>query len=199
MVRGVRFYSDQPVGRLHCTNMHVKERRNSTESNSLRELAVAGKYDGGTAELGPTDDAAGPTSDHESQLMRELSLTDGPILVDNDEANNGDIVQTSELAGELDRPQHVQVLDSSVWEPSTIHEEQGHTEPNFLPPFASEENKAINRQVQVIILELLCLLCMGTTEDARAHMICRVWSKTSKKQKLSSRKRKTESRSWTSI
>lgn len=97
------------------------------------------------AEAIAASDANGQAPASETELLRELSLTDGPRFV-----------QSEDSAG-LGRPLHndehilqqIPLADSSIRAPSSLHEDQPNTEPNFLPPFASEENKAINREIQV--------------------------------------------------
>ena len=140
MVRVFRFASDQSVPRPARETRRSGAKTSAHNAQLLLDVDQEGAGD--DIEAG---DAAGPTAETESELIRELSLADGPVLP----PGHAQAAHNDERIDEHDVPQHVDVADASVWEPSTIHEDQGHPEPNFLPAFASEENKAINRDVQV--------------------------------------------------
>eukprot|EP00892_Ulva_mutabilis_P002355 jgi/Ulvmu1/1211/UM109_0009.1 len=91
----------------------------------------------------PAYDASEPAG-AEAQLMEELSLTDAPVLASVHEGTPQDFVSADDLGGHQD----VHLVESTVWEPSNDPVAHGHAEPNFLPPFANEENKGINRKIQ---------------------------------------------------
>lgn len=140
VVRVFRFASDQSVPRP------ARQTQRSGAKPSVKNAPLLLSVDqGGAGDVIEAGDAAGPTAETDSELIRELSLADGPVLP----PGHVPSAHNNEHTDEHDVPQHVGVADSSVWEPSTIHEDQGHPEPNFLPAFASEENKKINRDVQV--------------------------------------------------
>ena len=102
--------------------------------------------------------------------MRELSLADGPAITAGSDSEIPDIA----IATEPEASDEVHLVQSPSWGPSSEQAVQMHTEPNFLPPFASEENKAINRKIQVRSRNLLgyCLWAKGipTCEVARQSM-----------------------------
>lgn len=105
---------------------------------------LVGMGEGEQGEGSLVDDGPEPAG-AEAQLMRELSLADVPAHAPASET----AAQGVALATELDGPENMQHAESLVWEPSIEHEVPRHDEPNFLPPFANEENKGINRKVQV--------------------------------------------------